>query len=366
MSHKIRYRKMITPLLLAALMLFLSAPATAEVPADDVSGKGMITAPETISLLAPMGGQLKDFSWRLGDQAEAGTVALEILPIQVCAPNDGVIAGLNAQVGDQADAVQAQYGALCYVEREGIWHIQASTASAYNKPKNRDIRIGDMLRVRESSGDDEKTGTGKVISVNGKAFVLEMAQGDLELEDDVSLYHGTGTTYKGSDLVGKGKVTRPPALSVMGGGIVASVLVKEGDTVRRGQPLFLLDSSNARYENQAGNPQVLFPHASLIEKILVSPGQAVAQGQVLMTLIPTGGLEATLEMDELDIAQVQIGQNIRLKIDAYPDAERNGQVIEICPIGNTQLDTTKYDVRVSIDQIEGLMIGMHVTGYLEQ
>ncbi len=92
----------------------------------------------------------------------------------------------------------------------------------------------------------------------------------------------------------------------------------------------------------------------------------VAQGQALMVLIPEGTLEATLEVDELDIAQLQVGQRVRLKIDAYPGDERGGMVREIRPIGNTALDTTKYDVRVSVDQTDGLLIGMHVTGTLGQ
>ncbi len=364
-THK-RVRTCIASLLALTMLLCLFSAAMAEEAAEAISGKGRITAPERISLLAPMGGQLQDFSWKAGDRAEAGAVALTILPMQICAANSGIITGLNARVGDQADTVQGQYGALCYVERQGIWHVRASTASAYNKPKNRDIRIGDVLRVRKGSGDDEKVGEGTVISVDGKSFVLEMEQGDFELEDDVSLYLGTGTTYKSSELAGKGKVARPQALAVMGNGIVASILVKEGDTVERGQPLFLMDSSAARYQSQAGSPQAIFPQAALIENILVGPGQTVMQGQALMTLIPEGTLEATLEIDELDIAMVHVGQSVRLTVDAYPDAGREGKVVEICPIGNTQLDTTKYNVRVSVDNTEGLMLGMHVTGYLKQ
>ena len=273
---------------------------------------------------------------------------------------------MKARVGDQADAVQAQYGALCYVERQGIWYIHASTSSAYNDPQNRDVRVGDVLRVHEGSGSDEKESEGTVIFVDGKDFVLEMEQGDFDLEDDVKIYCGTGTTYENSDLVGKGEVERPKALAATGTGVVATVLVKDGDTVVRGQPLFLLDCAGTRYDLQAGDPQVLFAQDSLIEKILVTPGQTVAQGQVLMTLLPVGQLEATLEIDELDIANVRVGQYVRIKIDAYPDAEREGRVLEICPIGNTQLDTTKYNVRVSLEQTEGLLIGMHVVGYLGQ
>jgi multidrug efflux pump subunit AcrA (membrane-fusion protein) len=360
MNFRNRYNKITAALLIAALLLPASMTATAEGQPETISAKGTITSPTRINLLAPMGGQLKDFSWKAGDRAEAGQVAAEVLPVEIDAANDGVITGLNAQVGDQAEAVQAQYEALCHVERQDIWHVKASTSSAYNKPRNRDVRVGESLRVYKSG--DEKEGQGTVISVDGKNLVLEMKKSDFELEDDVKLYLGVGSDYKNTDLVGKGEIARPDALAVTGTGIVASVLVKDGDTVVRGQPLFLMDVSSARY-GQAGSPQALFPEASLIEQVLVTPGQMVAQGQALMTLIPEGALEATLEVDELDIAQMQVGQRVRLKIDAHPDDERAGAVLEIRPIGNTELDTTKYDVRVSIDQTDGLLLGMHVTGH---
>ena len=366
MNAKKGFSKAVSLALVVVFMLFATGAAMAEEQAESRSGKGTITAPEGINLLAPMGGQLKDFSWKAGDQVAAGTVALEILPAQIYAASDGVITGLKARVGDHADAVQAQYGALCYVERRGIWHVDASTSSAYNKPENRDIRIGDTLRVYSGHDGDEKEGESTVISVHGEDFVLEMDEGDFELEDDVKIYLGTCTTYKNSELVGKGEVERPHALAATGTGIVAAVLVKEGDTVVRGQPLFLMDGTTARYGEQAASPQLLFSQDSLIESILVSPGQTVAQGQAMMTLLPANRLEATLEIDELDIADVRIGQYVKLMVDAYPEATREGRVREICPIGNTQLDTTKYNVRVSLEQTDGLLIGMHVVGYLEQ
>lgn len=366
MNAKKEYRKVVASVLVMVFVLSATGAAMAEEQPRAISGKGMITPLETITLLAPMGGQLADFAWKAGDQAAAGEVALEILPMRICAANDGVITGLNARVGDHADAVQSQYGALCYVERQGIWHVDASSSSAYNKPENRDIRSGDVLRVYAGNDGDENEGEGTVISVNGEDFVLEMNEGDFELEDTVKIYLGTGTTYKNSELVGKGEVKRPEALAATGTGVVAAVLVKEGDSVARGQPLFLMDGAAARYDHQAGAPRVPFLQDSLIERILVSPGQTVAQGQALMTLFPADKLEATLEIDELDIAHVRVGQYVKLKIDAYPDAEREGRIQEICPIGNTQLDTTKYNVRVSLERADGLLIGMHIVGYLEK
>ena len=85
-----------------------------------------------------------------------GDVAFALKPAKLVAANDGVIRAMRARVGDQADAVAAQYGALCYIERQGIWRVSASTASAYNQPENRDIKVGDVLRVRKGSGEETK------------------------------------------------------------------------------------------------------------------------------------------------------------------------------------------------------------------
>ncbi len=253
MNTKSRRMKTAAAILIAALMM-PAFTATAE-DSKTVSAKGAITSPSRINLLAPMGGQLKDFSWKAGDRAEAGQVAVGVLPVEIDAANDGVITGLNARVGDQAEAVQSQYGALCHVERQGVWHVKASSASAYNKPRNRDVRVGETLRVYKSG--DEREGLGRVISADGKDFVLEMEKGDFELEDDVKFYLGTGSDYKNTDLVGKGEIARPDALPVTGAGVVASVLVEDGDSVVRGQPLFLLDAASARY-GQAASPEAFF------------------------------------------------------------------------------------------------------------
>lgn len=51
----------------------------------------------------------------------------------------------------------------------------------------------------------------------------------------------------------------------------------------------------------------MFPRDCLISQVLATPGQTVMQGQALMVLLPAGQLEATLEIDELDIAKVFMG-----------------------------------------------------------
>lgn len=352
-----------------ALALENSATPTAENGGETSNGahlfsaKGTIARPEAVTITAPMGGQVGDFAWVAGDTVEAGALAFSLTPTQVYAANDGVVTGLQAQAGDLAAAVQTQYGALCYIVREDVWHVNASTSSAYDDPKNRDVLVGDTLRVKSGTGNKTNKGAGTVISKNGRSFVLEMPRGTFEIEKWVTLYLGDTDTYKDKDQVGKGNIVRPALLPVSGEGVIAQVLVKNGDHVKRGQPLFTLDSASARYGGAEVKPEVRFETKALIGEVLVRPGQFVVQGQAVMTLLPMEGLEAALEVDELDIAKVSVGQTVRVSVDAYQGVQREGTVREIRPMGVTVLDTTKFVVKVAFGQDDDLMMGMHVTGY---
>ena len=329
------------------------------------SAKGVITAPVPLSVFALVGGQAGDFSWQPGDKAEAGDLAFDILPALVYAPADGVVAGLRARAGDTAEGVMAQYGALCYINRDNIWHIEAAVTSTSDKAETRDVLIGQTLRVEHGTGDTKVRGEGIVIAREGRSFVLELEQGDFELEDAVRIYLGSSKNNARADQIGSGKIVRPAALAAAGQGMIASVLVHEGERVTRGQPLFMLDNAGARYEAGAPvQPEARFDRSGIISEILVRPGQYVQQGQAVMTLLPQTSLEAALEVDELDIAKVRAGDIVRVSVDAY-EGERKGSVTLIQPLGRVMLDTTKFIVKVSLEASDDLLIGMHVRAYWE-
>lgn len=357
--------KMLAALAAAAVVLGFSGGLAdgAIAPQAGFSAKGIIEPPNAVSMLAPIGGQVDDFSWVAGDVVAEGDLALALRTMRVVAPGDGVVTALRARAGDRAADIIAQYGALCYIERQDIWHIDASVTATSGDAERRDVRVGQQLRVQHGSGDSKVRAEATVISVSGKDFVLEVEQGDFELEDSIKVYVASSKDNSSSDQIGSGEIVRAPAFAALGDGVVASASVAEGDVVERGQVLFLLDGANARHEPGAEvEPEVRFPQSGVIGEILVAPGQFVEQGQAVMRLFPADMLEATLEVDELDIAKVRVGDAVRIHVDAHRQ-ERAGIVREIRPIGKVVLDTTKFLVRVSFEKSDDLMIGMHVTAY---
>jgi len=344
-----------------ALAVLFGAVAQAET----FYAKGSIAAPEIQYILASMGGQMENFTLSAGDRVKAGETVLTLAPLMVYAANDGVVSAVFAKAGDNAQGVMSQYGALAYIERNTLWQVNATTDGGYNDKKNRDIRVGDTLRAQATVGGEKYNGTGRVIAANGKAFSVELETGDFELEDTVKFYLGTGKDYATKDYVGSGKVSRPAQLPVSGAGVVAKVLVQEGEAVTRGQALFILDSDAAVYQDNEAAPEIILAQDVIVAQVLIAPGQYVAKGQPVLAVYPDGQLEVALEVDELDILTMKAGKTIRIIVDADTSVIHYVAAGEINPIGITVLDTTKYIVKAVLDNADGLMIGMHVKGYWE-
>jgi multidrug efflux pump subunit AcrA (membrane-fusion protein) len=328
--------------------------------------KGTTQTVDTVDIFAPVGGQLQAFDVKVGDVVEAGTPVFTIRPVQILAPQSGVVRLLKAQVGDQASGVIHQYGALCSIDREDVHIIRASIAGAYNKPKNRAITLGETLRAYDSDADDSADTLGTVIAVDGKSYMVEIPSGVFELEDKVLLYRGEGDDYNAKDKVGEGFVERAKPVPVAAEGVIAKIHVSEGQKVSRGDVLFTVDEASAMYKEPA-DFSAAPPEGGVVSALYVQDGQQVRKDQLLLTIKPLNALEFVVDVDELDIPTIRVGQAMQVKVDALGENRINTVVKRINPLGITVLDTTKYQVTLSIQgTLDGLLPGMHVTAYWDK
>lgn len=355
-------RKWIAILLLLALCVF-PALAEPEAGAPQRWAKGVVQAVDTVDVFAPVGGQVQDFDVRAGDVVEAGKALITVQPLQVRAPENGVVRLVKAQTGDRAMDVIQQYGALCFIDREDVQWVRASVATAYNKPKNRAITLGETLRVYDGNTEDPQDTVGTVIAVDGKGYVVEIPAGIFDLEDKVRLYRGEGDTYNAKDKVGEGKVERAKPVPVMSEGVVANVIAKEGQQVTRGDVLFMMDDVSAEHKMPAST-EAVSSRGGVVSALYVLDGQQVRKDQLLLQIEPLDTMEFLVDVDELDISSVRLGQEMQVKVDALGENRVAATVKRIIPLGITVLDTTKYQVELSIQNApEGLLPGMHVTAY---
>jgi len=271
-------RKWIIFCLLLALcaVSFKAQPAQgAEVALSQRWAKGGVQAVDTVDIFAPVGGQVQAFDVKVGDVVDVDSPLITIRPLQVLAPENGVIRLLKVQVGDQASNVILQYGALCSIDREDVWWVRATIATAYDKPKNRALTLGETLRVYDGDSNDPLDTLGTVIAVEGRGYVVEIPAGVFELEDKVRLYRGDGDTYNAKDKVGEGVVERAKTIPVMAEGVIAKIHVSEGQQISRGDVLFTLDDASSVH-----NSPVLFDavpsRGGVVSALYVQDGQQVA------------------------------------------------------------------------------------------
>jgi RND family efflux transporter MFP subunit len=92
------------------------------------------------------------------------------------------------------------------------------------------------------------------------------------------------------------------------------------------------------------------PFAATISVIDMNVGES-ADTTATIAVVDLSSFHIDVPIDELDIAQVQPGQRVRITLDALPDAQIGGSVGRIAPQATRSAQgTTTYDVTVNLDK----------------
>ena len=67
-----------------------------------------------------------------------------------------------------------------------------------------------------------------------------------------------------------------------------------------------------------------------------------------------------LEVDELEISKIELGQTANITADALPDETFTGEVTKIANEGTSQNGVTTYKVELTISEPGNLISGMNV------
>ena len=90
-----------------------------------------------------------------------------------------------------------------------------------------------------------------------------------------------------------------------------------------------------------------------------TPKDYIMDETELCTLTDYDTAEITLTVDELDIAQLSIGQAVTVTLDALPGQSFDGEIMEIDPNGENSGGSTKYSVTVTLPRTEDMLTGMN-------
>lgn len=355
--------KMGLALVMAALICMPLAALAEAAPESAVSASvtanGVVESENVCQVTAPFSGVLLPFDWDLGDSVEAGETLFELDTAKVYSPVDGVVSAVFAEKGDLCEDTVSLYGMIASIEKRLDQIAECSTSGAYNDEENRLIHVGETVYF-EQSNDKDNEGEGRVISVNGSDYVVELTAGDFENGDGIKLYRDEKMGTK--SCIGSGTIARAADVAVMGSGRVLRCAVSEGQQVKKGQLLFELASQDAAVEVESA--EIEAPQAGALELAQLVSGQQVYKGQLLARIHDLTALQVVAEVDEMDLDRVHTGDSLVIELDRYPGEQLTGTVTEIAQIGKAKQNATYYDVTISFTTSLEVLPGMNATVWL--
>jgi HlyD family secretion protein len=118
-------------------------------------------------------------------------------------------------------------------------------------------------------------------------------------------------------------------------------------------------------ETALTNAQLVAPLAGVVSQVNVRQGELPNAALPAIVLTDLDSFHMTVLVDEIDVRQVQVGQPVRLSVDALPDLDLTGKVTEISPTANNVSGVIAYEVTIVPDATDApLRAGMSATAII--
>lgn len=172
---------------------------------------------------------------------------------------------------------------------------------------------------------------------------------------------------------------------------VEALLVNEGDFISEGSPIFKMKASTAEklmksYKNAMDSAEsnleqaqssfdatqdsydnytVTAPISGTVIKKNTKVGDKVQNGSgaaALAEIYDLSSVAFQMNIDELDITSVKLGQEVEVTADAFSGKKFSGTVTKVSLEGSSSNGVTYYPVTVTLDEVGGLLPGMNVNG----
>ena len=167
-------------------------------------------------------------------------------------------------------------------------------------------------------------------------------------------------------------------LTTLTAGTVTAINVKEGGTVNKDDIVLQISGEDLTEAVQSAaeslrsaelnmdnlqetmnNYTITSPISGTVIEKNAKTGDALATGADLCTIYDLSYLVMVINVDELQVSDVSVGQSVQVTADAVPDKTYTGTVTRVSMKGTSSGGTTTYPVTVRIDETEGLRPGMN-------
>lgn len=117
----------------------------------------------------------------------------------------------------------------------------------------------------------------------------------------------------------------------------------------------LADAQKKLTDAQNKSPEIKAPFAGFITKVNVSGGDEVLSGTVAVQLADPNKFEAEIMISEMDIAQVKVGGEASVQVDALSGLTLPAEVTHISPTATISQGVVNYKVKVEVASLEEMI-----------
>lgn len=421
-KRKKRRKWLIIPVILVALALILprvlrsaapggtvevgysTASLTTRTITKSLSGSGTLQPANSYSVTTLVEGEILACNFEEGDVVEEDSILYEVDSSNASNNIEKAQISYSQSLRNYEKSIDQQY-------------VRAQTAGEITSLA---VMVGDEVKQGQSIGTVTDRSVMRIVvpfpADDAATFGVGQAA-EVTLDSTFETLSGRVIAVSGSDIVGKGNmITRnvtievenpggltnthtataavgglvcadsgtftyraESSLSASSSGIVAAIHVGEGGIAAKDQIVLTLGGEDV--EDMLRNAQEVMRNAEISmentqdqmdQYTITSPisgtvidrqykaGDTVTSGRTLCTIYDLSYLEMTLNIDELDISSVSVGQSVRITCDAVKNKSYTGVVTKVSVVGTTSGGTTSYPATIRIDETDGLLPGMNV------
>ena len=370
---------------------------------NSLSGTGTLNPANTYTVKSLVDGKILTGGFEEGDKVEEGDVLYTI---------DSSDASTNLEKASIA-LQQAQRSYDKTVDRQYVRAEVDGTVSSLKVAKGDEVTSGQEVAViRDSS---KMTLQLEFPAADAASFSVGQSA-EVTLDGTFETITGTVTAVTGTDALSTGNLlTRTVTISVrnagglttaqaatatingvsciaaknftyqaertltaMTAGTVTAINVQEGGAVNKDDIVLQISGDDLSEAMQSAaeslrsaelnmdnmqeamnNYTITSPISGTIIEKAAKAGDALTAGADLCTIYDLSYLEMTINVDELQVSSLSVGQSVQVTADAVPDKTYIGEVTRVSMKGNSSGGTTTYPVTVRIDETEGLRPGMN-------
>jgi HlyD family secretion protein len=129
----------------------------------------------------------------------------------------------------------------------------------------------------------------------------------------------------------------------------------------------VLGNALEQLESAKDGYPIAAPFDGVVAQVNVEPGEEVNANTVVIEVIDPSAFDMSARVDEIDVAQLRLGQQATVTLDALPDLELTGNVSSISAFAQSQSGVVSYPITISLATPEEVQLleGMSATATIE-